>query len=55
VALGGDRFSLAEDPAARLRVERVAGTGEVLALVREVPGGGEVRYHRQPVETAALP
>jgi hypothetical protein len=54
VALGGDRFSLAEDPAARLRIER-APTGAVLALVREVPGGGEVRYHRQPVETAALP
>lgn len=54
VALGGDRFSLAEDPAARLRIER-APTGAVLALVREVPGGGEVRYHRVAVETAALP
>ncbi len=54
VALGDDRFSLAEDPAARLRIER-APTGVALALVREVPGGGEVRYHRQPVETAALP
>lgn len=55
VALGGDRFSLAEDPAARLRVERAPGSGAVLALVREMPGGGEVRYHRQQVETAALP
>jgi hypothetical protein len=55
VALGGDRFSLAEDPAARLRVERAPGTGAVFALVREIPGGGEVRYPRQPVETAALP
>jgi hypothetical protein len=55
VALGGDRFSLAEDPSARLRVERVADTGAVLALVREVPGGGEVRYQRQALQTAALP
>lgn len=55
VALGGDRFSLAEDPSARLRVERAADSGAVLALVREVPGGGEVRYHRAAVETAALP
>lgn len=54
VALGGDRFSLVEDPAARLRVER-APTGAVVALVREVPGGGEVRYPRVAVETAALP
>lgn len=54
VALGGDRFSLAEDPSARLRVER-ADSGAILALVREVPGGGEVRYQRQAEETAALP
>jgi hypothetical protein len=54
VALGGDRFSLAEDPSARLRVERAAGTGAVLALVREIPGGGEVRYFRTALETAAL-
>ena len=54
VALGGDRFSLAEDPAARLRIER-APTGAALALVREMPGGGEVRYQRVAVETAALP
>jgi hypothetical protein len=55
VTLGGDRFSLVEDPSARLRVERAAETGAVLALVREIPGGGEVRYHRQPLETATLP
>ena len=55
VALGGDRFSLAEDPSARLRIERAPGTGAAMALVREMPGGGEVRYHRTPVETAALP
>jgi hypothetical protein len=36
-------------------VERAPGTGAVFALVREIPGGGEVRYPRQPVETAALP
>jgi hypothetical protein len=55
VALGGDRFSLAEDPAARLRFERAPQSGAVMALVRELPGGSEVRYHRLPAETAALP
>ncbi len=55
VSLGGDRFSLAEDPAARLRIEREAPSGAVTALVRELPGGTEVRYRRVPVETAALP
>lgn len=55
VALGGDRFSLAEDPAARLRVERAPHSGAVMALVRELPGGSEVRYHRLAAETAALP
>jgi hypothetical protein len=55
VALGGDRFSLAEDPAARLRVERAGPAGIVTALVRELPGGAEVRYRRVALETAALP
>jgi hypothetical protein len=55
VSLGGDRFSLAEDPAARLRIERAAPSGAVTALVRELPGGSEVRYRRVAVETAALP
>jgi hypothetical protein len=55
VALGADRFSLAEDPAARLRLERAPQSGAVTALVRELPGGAEIRYQRQPLETATLP
>jgi hypothetical protein len=55
VALGADRFSLVEDPAARLRLEREGRSGAVTALVRELPGGGEVRYQRQSLESATLP
>lgn len=53
VALGGDRFSLAEEPAARFSIERDGPDGEASALVRALPGGGEMRYPRMMMDVSA--
>lgn len=54
VLLADNRFSLAEDPAARFRIERLGG-GEVLALVKQLPGGGEVRYQKSVALSSIQP
>ncbi|WP_181159979.1 S41 family peptidase [Sandaracinobacter neustonicus] len=54
VPLGADRFSLAEEPAARFAVERAGPGGDITALVRTLPGGGEIRYPRMMEMSATL-
>jgi hypothetical protein len=55
VPLESGRFSLLEEPGVRFEIERRPGTGEVSALVRTLPGGGEIRLPRTSEIAAALP
>ena len=55
VPLESGRFSLLEDPGVRFAIERQPGTGEITALVKTLPGGGEVRFPRIQEMAATLP
>ena len=55
VPLDRDHFSLAEDPATRFAIERRPDTGAISALVKTLPGGGEVRFPRALELSATQP